>query len=188
MLGSLYLFPVPADGVPPPAELVVGALQSEGVLGQPSGEREYAAGGDLLGWISFTGCSPSVALRDPGDGTGYCRLRLLGPYRQPALLARPGLGRPRCPVCRSGVQGWQQLLPGWRAEPLQAWHCPECGFSTAAALLDWRHYGASGRLLVEITHIFPGEAAPIPQLMDLLETATGLGWQYAWGPDSSKPD
>jgi hypothetical protein len=185
MLGSLYLFPLDPEAPPPDPTGLVLQLRHLELLDEAIPEGGYRAGPELLSWISFTGCSPAVLLADPGDGRSFTRVRVLGPFPRPRLLAQSGRSRPRCPHCRAGVSGWQQLLPEWHAHPQQSWICPRCQQATPAVALDWRHYGARGRLLVEITGIFPGEASPVPSLLDTLQAATGVCWDYAWGPDSS---
>jgi hypothetical protein len=49
--------------------------------------------------------------------------------------------------------------------------------------LLWRQNAGFGRLFVTIEDIFPGEAVPVPGLLDGLRRATGTDWHYFYIQD-----
>ena len=146
----------------------------------------FAAGSGLLGQIGFTGCSVAVKFEPASkEDRDYCHLALLGPYPTPRPFTGSNTVNPRCPECGTRLADWQALIDLWRqrgSEP--SWVCPSCATETPASGLRWRRHAAFGRLLVEIRHVFPAEAAPHDTLLEALRRATGVRWSYAWAGSS----
>ena len=188
MNGSLFLFPEDPFRVPTSRERLLDTLRQAGMAGdQIDANGGYLAGPDLLSHITFAGCSPFVLLDPPaGGGNDFTHVRLHGPFERSRLFTTSNRSRPRCPHCRERIADWKERLAYWREDPARPWRCPGCGKSNPAATLDWRQYAAVGMLLVEIYHIFPGEAVPGDQLLNVLRQETGCRWRYAWA-DSSLP-
>lgn len=56
--------------------------------------------------------------------------------------------------------------------------CANCGENIPMQDVKWRRDAGLGRLFVEITQIFPGEAVPVDHLMKRLSTLPTGGWRY----------
>ena len=181
MNGSLFLFPEDPFLVPPAHGQIPALLQSLGITGAILDENSYLVGENFLRHITFAGCSPHLVLAPPEDGCGnFSHLTLHGPFDRLRLFTTTNRSKPRCPQCRLGITGWQEVLPLWLQDPAASWQCRGCGHTGAVASLDWRQYAAVGRLLLEIHNVFPGEAFPGDVLMREIQTATECSWRHGW--------
>jgi hypothetical protein len=61
--------------------------------------------------------------------------------------------------------------------------CPTCGETSPPWAYDWKQKAGFGRLLIRIEEVFPGEAVPTPELMDLLQSSAGCSWRYFYLQD-----
>lgn len=183
---SLYLQPVDPRRDPPAPASVEAVLRRLGVLGEPLEGQRYLAGPHLLEQIGFTGCSVAVKLEPEGpEDRDFCHLVLLGPYPRPRPFVGDNNVRPRCPACGARAVDWQGLIRTWREEDTEPrWNCPACRTTTPAGRLRWRRHAAFGRLLIEVRHVFPAEAAPHDGLLRALREATDRDWDYAWAGSS----
>jgi hypothetical protein len=175
---SLYLAPrAPLSA--PELSLVRQVLRDLEVIGRALQQGVYSAGDGFSRHVVYAGCSPHLVLEPPADGgLAFCHVALHGPYPAPRLVTGPNTVKPRCPACRTRFADWQVRLADWRAgEPAL---CAGCGRAWAAHELDWRGQAVSGRVLLELRNVFPGEATPSDRLLHALEGATGEGWGYAW--------
>ncbi len=184
---SLFIQPADAQPEPPPREVVERVLRRRGVIGEPLDRRRFAAGDGLLAEIGFTGCSVAVKLEPAADDDqDYCHLVMLGPYPQTQPFTGENTVKPRCPECGERLIDWQRLIEDWQGEGTEpSWSCPRCRSRTRASRLRWRRHAAFGRLLIEIRHVFPAEAVPHDALLEALEKATGVAWDYAWAGSSA---
>ncbi|MCB1798529.1 MAG: hypothetical protein KDI67_06570 [Gammaproteobacteria bacterium] len=180
-LSSLYLAPDDPQSAPDLDGPTV-VLQDLGLIGRPLAPKIYSAGEGFSRHVIYAGCSPFLAMQPSHDGSlQFCHVALHGPYAQPRLVTGPGTARPRCPTCRARLTDWREQLEQWQAgttRPL----CPGCGRSWSAHELDWRAHAISGRVLIELRNVFPGEASPSDLLLQRLEGQTGTPWRYAWAP------
>lgn len=164
----------------PDLDAVLGVLRSLDVIAGPIDAATFAAGTGFDRHIVFAGCSPHLVMQPPEDGSlRFCHVALHGPFNHPRLLVGPNTARPRCPSCRARYTDWQERLGGWSDGTSDA-HCAECGHRCSPHALDWRRQAISGRVLVELRNVFPGEASPSDQLLDGLRDATGAAWRHAW--------
>ena len=181
MNGSLYLFPADPFADPPGLPSVLDVLRKNGLLGKSLENQRFLVGDGFFRHVSFAGCSPSMKLEQPRDGSGdFTHISLSGPFPQPRLAATRHHSRPRCPHCGQRLNDWKPQIMNWQQDPATEYRCKACNQTSTAAALDWRRYAACGRLLVEIHQVFPGEAMPGDGLMAELEKATGCDWRYAW--------
>ncbi len=177
---SLYLFPVPPLDGPPPMEDVTEFLRECGFLGEHFAPGRFFVGEAFFSHVTFAGCSPHLQLEPRGEGDwAFTHLRL-HQMRRPELRVAANRGRPRCPVCRTPVEGWKTQLSEWRRDAGCEVVCASCGDKVAVAELDWRRYGVAARLLVEVRGVWPGEAVPAETLLATLGEKTGRQWDYAW--------
>ncbi len=181
---SLYLFPRPVLGDPPDPAAVHELLHLRGFVGAPLEGDRHRAGKTFAAQITYAGCSPHLVLEPPPDDPLACTHVRIFTELPPRLRITPKRGRPRCPGCAAVVKAWEEYLPEWEESAALAWRCPSCGLKTPAAELDWRQYGVAGRLLVEVTRVWPGEALPADALLVALEEATGRLWSYGWAESS----
>lgn len=177
--GRLILsFPDPLSGGA--LERLLSTLEAAGFIGDPirRGAGEFMTGNRFLQLVTFMGCSPFLRLEPSGaDDSDFCHVRIHGPYANPRFVRGTNTRPPRCPNCRRRVEEWQPLAERWEATRDAAHHCPACGSETPFTGLEWRQNAGIGRLFIEVTQVFPGEAVPVPALMELLAT-TGGPWNY----------
>lgn len=178
MNGSLYLFPSDPDRVCDPGAIQTTLLALE-VIGAPlpgdAAADLFSAGGRFARHVVFAGCSPYLRFEPehPND-CDFCHVALHGPFEQPHLVTGTNV-KPRCPHCRARLADWRERVE--KEAPLA---CSGCGKPLRAIDMDWRQHAATGRVLVEIRNVFPGEASPSDRLMGELEAGSGLPWRYAW--------
>lgn len=193
-LTSLYLAPASPDSAPD--KHAVGQVLSDlDIIADPLGPAIYTAGVGFSRHVIYAGCSPFLVMQPPEDGSRqFCHVVLHGPYVQPQLITGPNTVKPRCPVCRERFNNWREQLTDWQIASQSA-HCDACGGNFPPSNLDWRGHAVSGRILIELRNVFPGEASPSDLLMQRLEEQTGEAWQYAWAayhdagePGATRPD
>lgn len=186
MSGSLYLFPKEPWPTPPATAVVLATLCDLAMTGQPHTPHSWLAGDGLLRHITFAGCSPHLELSPPADGgSNFCHLALLGPFDVPRLYTGPNTLNPRCPACKTRVADWRPLAQAFNRDPHHPWQCPTCGAVQGVETLRWRHHAVFGRLLVEIRSVFPAEGMPSDALLEALERASGVPWDYGWAASST---
>lgn len=175
------LFRAPLGGDPPLATAVEARLRGIGLIGDSYRQREqtYLVGEHFLQLVSFVGCSPFLRLEPAAeDDDCFCHVRFLGPFAQPRLLYGRNTRPPRCPRCGKRIEQWQADLNS----ASQQITCRHCGEKPALRALDWRRNAGLGRFFVQISEVFPGEAVPLPALMDALRD-TGDRWDYFYIQD-----
>lgn len=161
-------------------ESVIGVLNELDIIAEPLEAGVYRAGDGFSRHVVYAGCSPYLVMQPPADGSlQFCHVAVHGPFARPRLVTGPNTAKPRCPRCRARFEDWREQLNDWIGGGAQP-HCNSCGEYSQVAQLDWRGHAISGRLLVELRNVFPGEASPSDRLMQELLRATGEAWQYAW--------
>lgn len=160
-------------------------LTDAGFIGQEisPGTAEYFTGDRFLQLVTFMGCSPFLKLKpDDESSDDFCRIRILGPYAKSRFLEGRNTRPPRCPGCRKSVEDWRSLVDSWNAGRDTGYRCPSCSLAVPFTELEWRQNAGSGRLFIEITRIFPGEAVPVQALLDILGSH-GTAWNYFYIQD-----
>jgi hypothetical protein len=177
--GSL-IFRAPPGSVPD-ASLMERLLLKIGMIGPAYAGKElgFLVGEHFLQLVTFMGCSPYLQLEPPVDGSSrFCHIHLLGPYPHPRLLHGANTRPPRCPGCRKRIAGWQEKLTRWERNPAEAnIECPHCRRHSTPLELDWQRNAGVSRFFIRITEVFPGEAVPVPALLEQLKGAGGE-WDY----------
>lgn len=137
-------------------------------------QNSYFAGGNFLQLITFMGCSPHIRF-EPEDerDKAYCYITLTACETLQIRVsehARP----PRCRACKKPVG------KGWKTAVLQGElvTCPHCHHQQQPDQLSWRNDSGMGRFFIEIHNIFPGEAQPVPHLLQLLQSIDASQWRY----------
>ncbi|MCG6966849.1 MAG: hypothetical protein LJE59_10075 [Chromatiaceae bacterium] len=178
-LTSLFLAPVDPRSAPELASIQQVLLDLE-VIARPLGPQTYAAGEGFSRQVVYAGCSPYLVMQPPSDGSlQFCHVALHGPFALPRLVTGPNTPKPRCPACRASLADWRTQLQDWLAGGAEV-HCGTCQRKWSPHRLDWRGHAVSGRVLVELRNVFPGEATPSDKLINTLSERTGEAWRYAW--------
>lgn len=184
---SLFLAAADPAAVPDRAA-VLAVLRELAVIAEPLSETRFAAGPGFARHIVFAGCSPYLVTTPPADGSrDFCHVAVHGPYPHPRLLTGPNTVKPRCPACRGRFDDWRGRLADWSA-PGADLTCPHCAWRSGPERLDWRGHAIAARFLIEVAHVFPGEAAPDDRLLARLHEASGLAWTHAWAASLADED
>jgi hypothetical protein len=157
-------------------------LEQMEFIGAPlmfNNQQHYRPGARFLQLLTFLGCSPVVALGEPGvTGEEFCHVQLDGPYEQASFIGGSNVKVPRCPGCGFRVETWSVLVEQWQAAPERPWHCPLCGKEYQVPQLRWRQCAGFGRFFLRIWGVFEGEAVPSEELLQALREVSGFEWQY----------
>lgn len=151
-------------------------LRNNGLIGRAiDGMQEsYSAGEMFLQLITFMGCSPHIRF-EPEDeqDKSYCYIMLATCETLQIRMsehARP----PRCCACKKPAgKGWQTAVS--LGELIT---CPHCHQQQRPDQLSWRSDSGMGRFFIEIHNIFPGEAQPVPRLLQQLQSTNASQWRY----------
>jgi hypothetical protein len=177
--GRLVLAPEDPLRAVPAAQLIHHLLRCGFIGGALATEGSYVVGPAFLQLVTFMGCSPHIELAPPPEGGSFCQVRVPGPTEHPRLLLGRNTRPPRCPACRARIDPWREHIAAWEATPdTPVMTCAFCGVSRAPVELGWRRDAGFARQYIAVEDVFPGEAVPVPALMQGLRRATDLGWDY----------
>ncbi len=156
------------------------------------GKTGYAAGAALGSLVAFTGCAVQFDGPETATAAGGPWIEIPPATTTPRLLWGRNTRPPRCPSCAATLRTWREQLtaqeastdlPGRSCDAGLPLRCISCGTKPAAHSWRWGRHAGAGRSLVLIEEVFPGEARPLPALMDAL---TGLGagpWDFFYVQD-----
>ncbi len=174
-IGKLILHSSSAESTLSEAEPLVSSLSKAGLLGQPvdSKQNAFLTGERFLQLISFVGCSTNVCLTPKTrSDDNFCHLTLKGPYELPQLIWDKNCRPPRCPACKKSMTDWKQQISN------KTFNCTHCGNQASPDDIAWGRGAGYGRIFIEINNIFPGEARPVHDLLEVLGRLTGTEWNY----------
>ena len=182
--GRLVLTPENAAAMVP-ADALADRLRRLGLIAGalPGAGDAFAPGDAFLELIAFTGCAvqldqasadPDPAGTAPAGHRGQSHVRLPEPTSKPGLITGRNTRPPRCPACGQGLKDWREQLLAWPGAGPASLVCGHCGADAPAWRWRWGRHGGSGRSFVCIEGVFPGEASPLPALLDAL-AALGAG-------------
>jgi hypothetical protein len=179
---QLILHPAKTADTPHNKRDLLYRLEQLGFIGTPltfNGQQHYRPGARFLQLLTFLGCSPVVALGEPGvTGDEYCHIQLDGPSDQLRFVGGSNVKTPRCPGCGFHLENWPALIEAWQRSPAQPWRCPLCGKEYLLPQLRWRQCAGFGRLFLRIWGVFEGEAVPSEELLKVLHEVSGVEWQH----------
>lgn len=137
-------------------------------------QNGYSAGENFLQLITFMGCSPHIRFEPENElDRGYCYITLTE-CDTPRILLSQHARPPRCHACKKPVgKTWQATVAQGRRIT-----CPHCHQQQRPDQLGWRNDAGMGRLFIEIHNIFPGEAQPVPGLLQQLSGIDATPWRY----------
>lgn len=161
------------------------ALRDAGFIGEAiTGiDDAYAIGESFLQMIAFTGCAVQLDTAPKSEGGAFAHVLLRGPSAQPRLLSGRNTRPPRCPDCGKPLPEWRALAERWPNDPEATLVCPNCACRAAGWQWDWRQHAGFGSSFVIVEEVFPGEASPLPALLDVLQ-GLGVGaWHHFYVQD-----
>lgn len=180
------LFRAPLDSETPSPKSLETHLRGIGLIGERYRQQDHAflTGERFLQLVTFLGCSPFLRLEpaDPQD-EGFCQVQFLGPFAQPRLMYGGNTRPPRCPHCGKSMGQWRTDL-NHNGDHID---CQICGQRSPVDALDWRRNAGLGRFFIQVTEVFPGEAVPLPALMQALREGGGDEWDYFYIQGSDQP-
>ena len=126
------------------------------------------------------GCSPSVELTPPPDGSlDFCHVQFSEIYAEPQFRSASQNVFARCPHCRKRATNWEHALAEWLNDLTAVnFHCDKCAAEVSLYQLGWRHTAGFARMFMDIYSIYPQEGIPTDQFLSVLETETGTRWSY----------
>jgi hypothetical protein len=179
-LPRLALCPFDPHWIPPDDKRLDQFLQSIELSGKPLEQPLHFLPGDrFLDLIAFMGCSPDINLEPGDDEQPYCAIRVQNQAETVEFHFGAHTHTPRCPECRSPVDGWRDGIHRWlQGDAASLWECSVCHRRAAPWEFNWRKSAGFGRCFIEINNIFPKEALPQAHLLDTLQAYYGIKWLY----------
>jgi hypothetical protein len=174
-IGKLILHSGSAEPSLSKRESLIDFLRAIGLLGSSLDHTEetFFTGDKFLQLISFVGCSTNVCLTPKsGMDDNFCNLAVKGPLKQPLLVWGSNSRPPRCPTCKQPLTDWKE--PSGE----QTITCSQCGTASHLDEISWGKQAGYGRIFIEISNIFPGEARPVHDLLISLGKVTATEWSY----------
>jgi hypothetical protein len=151
----------------------------EGPLNKKQQNR-FFVGERFLHNITFMGCSPAVELTPPTDGSqDFCHIHFSEITPGPRFRSASQNVFARCPHCRKRISNWEQAVSRWSKDSSAVnFNCDKCAELVSLYQLGWRHTAGFARLFIDIYSIYPQEGVPTDPFLSLLETQTGVQWDY----------
>ncbi len=139
-------------------------------------KNHYLAGDKFLGLITFLGCSPNINLA-PIAGEQHCYISFIAPTEHAECLGFTQTVNPKCPNCKKRIANWKN--DNWQRTG-EICICDKCQSRHLYAELNWKQECGFARGGFETHHIYPHEAVPTDQLLDLLDQFSGFKWNYCY--------
>jgi hypothetical protein len=174
---KLVLHPLdPAAILQDPPELLerLGQLRLIGSSFNHIGEVHHKPGARFRELVAFKGDATSP----PAGDDAAPHVALTPTTEDPVFLGGGNARAPSCPGCQARFDGWRQKLQEWQRAPNESWTCARCGRRRRAHELDWSRRGGFARYALDIWNIHEDEAAPSPELLELLRIVTYTDWTY----------
>jgi hypothetical protein len=143
-------------------------------------QNRFLVGERFLQYMTFMGCSPSVELTPPTDGSlNFCHIHFSAIHPETRFRCASQNVFARCPRCRKRISNWTQAVSIW-SNDLSAMNfsCDKCAEQVSLFQLSWRHTAGFARMFIDIYSIYPQEVIPTDPFLSLLETQTGTPWDY----------
>ena len=169
---------------------ILAGLNNEGFLGEffsihYEGQKEaqtgYLIGDNFLKLITFLGCSPHLAVSPPetlSDWAHFCHIEIQQ-HQSPVFFKGLNNSRSSCPRCKSRVANILPDMEQWQPGAMRI-TCPKCHQSSLVEALNWRHSAGFGTFFIIIHSVYPSEAVPTEQLLEILRRESGSFelWDY----------
>jgi len=153
------------------------------ILDKPFNKKHqnwFLMGERFLQYLTFMGCSPSVELTPPTDGSlNFCHIHFSQIYPESRFRCASQNVFARCPQCRKRLNNWTQAVSIWSTDSSAVnFNCDKCTEQVSLYQLGWRHTAGFARMFIDIYSIYPQEVIPTDQFFFLLESQTGTQWDY----------
>jgi len=180
---KLVFHPQAADFAMTSWDRLVAGLRSEEFLDKPfaaDNGRCFLIGERFLQFITFMGCSPSVELTPPPNGSlDFCHICFNDIYDRPHFRCASQNVFARCPQCRKRMANWEHAIFQWRADSTAVnFQCDKCSSQVSIFQVTWRNTAGFARMFMDVYSIYPQEGIPTDQLLSVLEKHTGTPWNY----------
>ena len=171
---KLYLYPVDPQ-YELEIETLVSQLQEIQFIGKQHSEERFSTGDKFAALLTFMGCSPNIEL-EPQENSAYCYIEI-GLDNMPIFISGKNTKYPSCPHCKSKLK--PDLEPKLESKQKSV-ECLNCGKPIELRKLNWRKSAFIAKSWIAIGNIYELEAIPNDQLLDHLETWTGVKWKSAY--------
>lgn len=151
-------------------------ISAEFINSEIHNDNHYLPGEKFLSLITFLGCSPNINLF-PVENENHCFISLLEQTSQAQCLGYTSTVNPKCPNCKKRIADWK--TENWNKAG-EICCCDKCTTQTPYAELNWKQECGFSRCGFEIAHIYPHEAVPTEQLLDMLKKETEFKWNYCY--------
>jgi hypothetical protein len=143
-------------------------------------QNRFLVGERFLQNMTFMGCSPSVELTPPTDGSlDFCHIHFSEIYPESHFRCASQNVFARCPQCRKRINNWTQAVSIWsRDSSAVNFNCDKCAEQVSLYQLGWRHTAGFARMFIDVYSIYPQEVIPTDQFFSLLESQTKAQWDY----------
>jgi len=172
----LIFFPASTDDTFGSQSTLETLINSQFIISEAHDTHHYLPGDRFLNLITFLGCSPNINLF-PVDGESHCFISLIEHTDSAHCVGFTKTAKPKCPNCTKRIADWK--ISGWQL-PGKLCNCDKCQLQTPYSQLNWKHECGFARCGFMVNHIYPHEAVPTDQLMDLLKQASGFKWDYSY--------
>jgi hypothetical protein len=180
-MDSNILLLTPSTAALPDVPRLEEQLRQIGLIAEPfqfNGQEHFKPGDELMRHLTFLGCSPVVALGEPGKtGEEFCHIEFYGPLAETLFISGRNVKPLRCPVCGHREPNWQPIVDAWKRDRTP-WHCPSCENDISLEQIRWNKSAGFGRFFIKVWGIFESEAVPGDQLLATLKITTNCGWNY----------
>lgn len=167
---------------------LIARLREVEFLERPHDEKHpnrFLVGERFFQYITFTGCSPSMEVTPPADGSlDFCHIHFSSIYPKTRFRSASQNVFARCPhsckrKCRKRISNWSQAVSNWSKDSSAvSFSCDKCAEQVSLYQLGWRHTAGFARMFIDIVSIYPQEGIPTDQFLSLLESQTGTQWDY----------
>ena len=152
-------------------------------LDKPFNQKEqnrFLVGERFLQYMTFMGCSPSVELTPPMDGSlDFCHIHFSEIVPESQFRCASQNVFSRCPQCRKRINNWAQAVSIWSKDSSAVtFNCDKCAEQVSLYQLGWRHTAGFARMFIDVYSIYPQEVIPTDQFFSLLESQTKAQWDY----------
>jgi len=143
-------------------------------------QNRFLVGERFLQYMTFMGCSPSVELTPPADGSlDFSHFHFSEIYPESQFRCASQNVFARCPHCRKRINSWTQAVSTWSKDPSAVnFNCDKCAEQVSLYQLGWRHTAGFARMFIDIVSIYPQEVIPTDQFFSFLESQTKVQWDY----------
>jgi len=175
-ISKLIFFPESTSAKDTSTKILNASAQYKFINSENHETNHYLPGEHFLNLITFLGCSPNINLH-PAEGENHCYISLIEHTEEVKCVGYTLTAKPKCPACKKRITDWE--LTDLKS-PENFCTCDKCQHKTVYADLNWKNECGFARFGFTVNNIYPHEAVPSEQLLDILQRASGYKWQYCY--------